>query len=60
MDISNSQTSVNRGPNDADGLGWEWAPLNDGKPIAAGAAPANKVQFGDIDGQVAVHKHAFK
>jgi hypothetical protein len=26
--------------------------LNEGKPLASGAAPASNVQFGDIDGYV--------
>ncbi|KAK7973640.1 elongation factor Tu GTP binding domain-containing protein [Apiospora arundinis] len=41
---------VNKGPNTDDSLGWLWEPLNGGRPIASGAAPAARVQFGDIDG----------
>ncbi len=36
-----------------DVLGWSWVALNNGNPIASGAAPAAQVQFGDIDGFVA-------
>ncbi|EXL92374.1 hypothetical protein NOF04DRAFT_16014 [Fusarium oxysporum II5] len=31
-------------------LGWAWKPINGGKPIASGAAPASQVVFGDING----------
>ncbi|KAH7006558.1 SGNH hydrolase-type esterase domain-containing protein [Fusarium venenatum] len=41
---------INKGPNKDDSLGWLWNPLNGGKPIASGAAPASQVTFGDIDG----------
>ncbi|KAJ3565378.1 hypothetical protein NPX13_g7525 [Xylaria arbuscula] len=41
---------LNAGVNDKDSLGWTWRPLNDGNPIAIGAAPASQVVFGDIDG----------
>ncbi|KAH8894324.1 integrin alpha N-terminal domain-containing protein [Thozetella sp. PMI_491] len=40
----------NVGPASGDVLGWGWSALNGGKPIASGAAPASKVQFGDING----------
>ncbi|UZP45216.1 hypothetical protein NXS19_013028 [Fusarium pseudograminearum] len=41
---------LNDGVNDGDSLGWAWSPINGGKPIASGAAPANQVVFGDING----------
>ncbi|KAF5619593.1 lipolytic G-D-S-L family [Fusarium tjaetaba] len=41
---------LNSGVNDGDSLGWAWSPINGGKPIASGAAPANQVVFGDING----------
>ncbi|KAG5808825.1 hypothetical protein H9Q71_006708 [Fusarium xylarioides] len=41
---------LNSGVNDGDSLGWAWGPINGGKPIASGAAPANQVVFGDING----------
>ncbi|KAM0360431.1 hypothetical protein ACHAP4_002508 [Fusarium culmorum] len=41
---------LNSGVNDGDSLGWSWSPINGGKPIASGAAPANQVVFGDING----------
>jgi FG-GAP-like repeat len=41
---------TNMGPDERDVLGWQWGPLNGGKPIASGAAPASKVKFGDING----------
>jgi hypothetical protein len=41
---------LNTGPNEGDILGWFWNPLNGGKPIASGVAPASKVVFGDING----------
>ncbi|KAF5019289.1 hypothetical protein F66182_8707 [Fusarium sp. NRRL 66182] len=41
---------INKGINENDSLGWLWSPLNGGKPIASGAAPASQVMFGDIDG----------
>ncbi|EFQ34084.1 uncharacterized protein GLRG_09228 [Colletotrichum graminicola M1.001] len=31
-------------------FGYRWIPLNDGKPIASGAAPASQVTFGRITG----------
>ncbi|KAK2029622.1 hypothetical protein LX32DRAFT_616739 [Colletotrichum zoysiae] len=31
-------------------FGYQWIPLNDGKPIASGAAPASHVTFGRING----------
>lgn len=42
--------SINKGVDSGDSLGWKWSPLNGGKPIASGAAPASQVVFGDIDG----------
>lgn len=41
---------LNRGPSDADSLGWSWVPLNDAQPIASGAGRASTVLYGDIDG----------
>ncbi|KAH7303224.1 hypothetical protein B0I35DRAFT_498648 [Stachybotrys elegans] len=41
---------LNAGIDDEDSLGWAWRPLNSGRPIASGAAPASQVVFGDIDG----------
>ncbi|KAF4990980.1 hypothetical protein FDECE_14187 [Fusarium decemcellulare] len=41
---------INSGVNNEDSLGWTWSPLNGGKAIASGAAPAHQVVFGDIDG----------
>ncbi|KAL4939991.1 hypothetical protein BDV06DRAFT_224534, partial [Aspergillus oleicola] len=45
-----STVYVNEGPDDSDVLGWAWRPLNGGQPIASGAAPASRVQFGDVNG----------
>ncbi|KAJ4199065.1 hypothetical protein NW767_008648 [Fusarium falciforme] len=42
--------SLNAGVDDGDSLGWAWKPLNGGKAIASGAAPAHQVVFGDING----------
>lgn len=52
LDPASGATSayLNGGPSDSDSLGWSWVPLNGGNPIATGAAPADQVQFGDIDG----------
>ncbi|KAJ4208903.1 hypothetical protein NW759_013504 [Fusarium solani] len=41
---------LNAGAGDGDSLGWAWKPLNGGKAIASGAAPAHQVVFGDING----------
>lgn len=41
---------TNKGPHSADSLGWSWSPLNGGSPLASGVAPAEQVQFGDVDG----------
>jgi hypothetical protein len=41
---------ANLGPNEGDTLGWQWGPLNGGKPIASGMGPASMVKFGDING----------
>ncbi|RSL78301.1 hypothetical protein CEP51_008323 [Fusarium floridanum] len=41
---------LNMGPDGNDQLGWGWKPLNDGNPIARGAAPGEKVRFADLDG----------
>lgn len=42
---------LNKGPNIDDSLGWLWEPLNNGAPIAAGAAPAWRAQ-GEVAGGV--------
>lgn len=42
--------STNEGPQKDDVLGWMWSKTNNGKPIAAGAAPAKYVHFGDMNG----------
>jgi hypothetical protein len=41
---------ANLGFNENDSLGWQWGPLNGGKAIASGAAPASRIKFGDING----------
>ncbi|KAJ3467994.1 hypothetical protein MRS44_005558 [Fusarium solani] len=41
---------LNMGPDGNDQLGWGWKPLNDGKPIARGTAPGEKIRFADLDG----------
>ncbi|KAL2212798.1 hypothetical protein CC79DRAFT_1267941 [Sarocladium strictum] len=41
---------LNKGPNNGDSLGWLWKPVNGGRPVAGGAAPAKNVVFGDING----------
>lgn len=41
---------LNAGADEKDPYGWKWMPLNSGKPIASGAAPASTIMFADIDG----------
>ncbi|PNP41723.1 hypothetical protein TGAMA5MH_06316 [Trichoderma gamsii] len=40
----------NSGPAAGYPFGYLWSVLNNGNPLASGAAPASNVQFGDIDG----------
>lgn len=41
---------INKDQDDSDSLGWYWSVQNNGAPVASGAAPAQQVLFGDMDG----------